>query len=66
MLKLFTCSRFCEKMHVGVPGFALRVSLMQRMCMYVGGFQRQEAGQYKSCVVGIYRRLKEFRRASNI
>lgn len=55
------CRKFCEKIHVGVLGFALRVSLMQCMCTYVGGFQVQETDEYKSCVVVlICRGLKWF------
>lgn len=30
----------------GIPGLALRASLMQCMCTYVGGFQIQEADEY--------------------
>lgn len=33
-------------MLAGVPGLALRASLMQCMCTYVGGFQIQEADEY--------------------
>lgn len=41
------CRKFCEKIHVGIPGFAVWISFMQCVCAYVGRFQIPEADEYK-------------------